>query len=204
PERDAQRHDDDAVVTIGRHGDRYAHHRIEDREGRPVEKAVFGIAELKLVDDRLRDDVDQIPIDEVECVDERQDQQDIKPIAWRAIARSRRRCCAGDRGCGRHVDPPLTPALERRVGPACSERSSAALRTPYPRNRGAQTCEFYPCCRLQARSQMSPFAFILKVSFAPTTRWSCTFIPNGASAFSMSRVKSMSAREGVGSPLGWL
>lgn len=50
--------------------------------------------------------------------------------------------------------------------------------------------------------QISPLAFMLIVSNAPTTRWSCTLISSGASARSISRVRSMSAREGVGSPLG--
>src|SRR4029453_16626822 len=38
----------------------------------------------------------------------------------------------------------------------------------------------------------------------PTMRWSCTAIPSGRATSTIARLLSISAREGVGSPEGWL
>ena len=38
----------------------------------------------------------------------------------------------------------------------------------------------------------------------PTMMWSCTAMPSGRATATIAWVISMSAREGVGSPLGWL
>ena len=47
PDRDAQRHDGDAVEPVGRHRDRNAHQRVEQRERRTVEEAVLGVASAR-------------------------------------------------------------------------------------------------------------------------------------------------------------
>ncbi len=51
---------------------------------------------------------------------------------------------------------------------------------------------------------MRPLAFMLTVSLRAYDEMVVDLDLQRASAFSMSRVRSMSAREGVGSPLGWL
>jgi hypothetical protein len=47
-------------------------------------------------------------------------------------------------------------------------------------------------------------AFRLACPSLPTMRWSCTAIPSGLAISTIAFVISMSAREGDGSPEGWL
>ena len=53
-------------------------------------------------------------------------------------------------------------------------------------------------------SHISFSALRLAWPFLPTMRWSCTAMPSGRATSTIARVMSMSAREGVGSPEGWL
>src|SRR5262249_7012222 len=55
-------------------------------------------------------------------------------------------------------------------------------------------------CALQGQISRSPFK--LACPSLPTMMWSCTAMPSGFATSMIALVMSMSAREGVGSPLG--
>src|SRR5690606_38392255 len=56
----------------------------------------------------------------------------------------------------------------------------------------------------QGGGHMSPSCLKLATPWRPTTRWSCTAISSARAASTTCRVIWMSARDGVGSPEGWL
>src|SRR3546814_2617066 len=55
--------------------DRNAEQRIEDRERRPREQAEFGVGQAEVRLDRLGQDVDDLPVEEIEDIDDQQDPQ---------------------------------------------------------------------------------------------------------------------------------
>ncbi len=108
PDRDAQRYDDHSVEPVRGHGERYAHKRIEEREGRPVEEAVFGVGEPEGVGDGLPDDGEQVPVNKVERVNQCEDDQDITAIRRRPEARpARGQIARWDRRCSAQLDLPV-------------------------------------------------------------------------------------------------
>ena len=56
-------------------GDRQAQHGVEQRECQPRHQADLLIAEVQVLGDRLGQDVDDLPIDKIEDVDDQQDPQ---------------------------------------------------------------------------------------------------------------------------------
>jgi hypothetical protein len=94
----------------------------------------------------------------------------------------------------------------------CRKRSPAALHcfplVLYNERRNSNVSRHQrdaAAARFSATSSHISFsAFKLAWPSLPTMRWSCTEMPSGRATSTIARVMSMSAREGVGSPEGWL
>ena len=76
---DGQRQRDQAhavgPVPVGIARDRNAEQRIEDREGRSRQQAELRVAEPQIALDRLGEDIDDLPVEEVEDIDDQQHPQ---------------------------------------------------------------------------------------------------------------------------------
>jgi hypothetical protein len=87
PEGKGDGDDVDAVDAVGNAGDRNAADRVEQHEAEAREQAHHGVAERKLLFDRLDQDVEDGAVEEVQRIDDGEKRQDV-------IAR-RRGLCGG-------------------------------------------------------------------------------------------------------------
>ena len=73
PDRQRDHHDALAAGGVGDTGDRDAHGAIDHREGEAGHHAKLGVIETQVSLDVFLQDVDDLPVDEIEDVDDNQD-----------------------------------------------------------------------------------------------------------------------------------
>src|SRR5580698_5821278 len=76
PEDYAHGHDIYAAPAVRESRDRYAEQRVKYREGQTVQETQLAVGDAEALLHRLTDDVDDIAIEEVERIDQRQRDQD--------------------------------------------------------------------------------------------------------------------------------
>src|SRR3546814_12193887 len=87
------------MPRIGEPAERHPEQGIEDREGGAIEKADIGVVQAQVALQVGREDGDDLPVDEIEDIDEEQYAERIPRIGRRL-----------DRGTGRPVRPGRDPA----------------------------------------------------------------------------------------------
>ena len=104
-ERQADRHQPAAIPAVGEPAERDAEQGVEDGEGGAVEEADLGVVEVEVALDVLGEDREDLPVDEIDDVDQDEDEQGVPGIGADADGR-------GGRGRGRiRVATPYTLSI---------------------------------------------------------------------------------------------
>ena len=70
-----------AVPDVGEAAERDAEERVEDRERGAVEESQLGVRDAEVGADALGEDGEDLPVEEVEDVDQHQDAEDVARVA---------------------------------------------------------------------------------------------------------------------------
>ena len=89
PGRQRERHHALAPEALGRVGDRHAQHRVEHRESEPRKQAQLPVHQAQFLANLFLDDDQDLAVDEIERVDQRQQPQDVPAVGrlqvWRPV-----------------------------------------------------------------------------------------------------------------------